>query len=88
MPTNILQSHSRFGPGAPEVLASEIGLRAPRMLTLDQSYFSGSPVVLAPGTIICKLPSGKGRAYPSGTATGAVATSAKVLPVSDPTLIC
>lgn len=85
MPTNMRRETGSFS-GVSTVLASEIGLRSPRMLTLDESYLGGDGFVIKPGSIVCKLGSGLGRVYPAAKATAATTTSSAVLTVDDPTV--
>jgi hypothetical protein len=76
----MVKNTGTFGSRA-NILYSMDNLSAARMVTLDMSYFSGGgqPVVLIPGTVISRLPSGLGRAYPSGKSSSAVPTTARVL---------
>jgi hypothetical protein len=75
MPTNLRQNLGKFESQYPEVLASEIGLRSPRMLTLDKTYFDDSEdIIIPPGSILCQLTSGLGRVLATGKAKAATAT--------------
>lgn len=87
MPTNLLLSNTQF-EGIPDILVSENGLRSPRMLTVDLDYFEtgGDDIIIPPGTILTKLPSGLGRALPNAVATATTATTAKVITVDNPYL--
>jgi len=88
MPSNMIRDTGTFG-GISNVLASEIGLRSPRMITLDLANFTplnGDHVILKPGTVICQLSSGLGRAYPASIATAATTTSQTAVTVADPTV--
>lgn len=68
------------------VLATEQGLRSPRMVTLDLSYIqpdANGQKILKPGTLIAELPTGFGRIYPATLATAATATSSPTLTVAN-----
>jgi hypothetical protein len=88
MPTNLIKNTGHFG-GINSVLASEIGLRAARMLTIDLTQLtplSGQDLILKPGTVIYQMASGLGRAYPASKAIATTATSSKIIKVDNPTL--
>lgn len=88
MPSNLIRNTGTFG-GIDNVLASEIGLRSPRMLSLDLANFTplnGDHVVLKPGTVLCQLASGLGRAYPASKAAATTATSSPTVTVNNPTV--
>lgn len=88
MPTNLIKNTGHF-VGINSVLASEIGLRAARMLTMDMTQFAplaGQNIVLQPGTVICQLASGMGRAYPASKAVATTATTSKIIKVDNPTV--
>jgi hypothetical protein len=88
MPANLIKNTGHF-TGINSVLASEIGLRAARMLTMDMAQFTslaGQDIILKPGTVICQLASGLGRAYPASKAVAATATSSKLVKVDNPTV--
>jgi hypothetical protein len=88
MPTNLIKNTGHF-TGINSVLASEIGLRAARMLTIDLTQLtplSGQDLILKPGTVIYQMTSGLGRAYPASKAIATTATSSKIIKVDNPTL--
>lgn len=71
------------------VLATEQGLRSPRMLTLDLNYVAPNEngvKIIKPGTLIAKLASGYGRPYPAALAIAATATTSPTLTVKDASL--
>lgn len=83
MPTNLLNNID-FGDSLPEVLATEQGLRSPRMLTIDLSYVQPNEngiKILRSGSLIAKLASGYGRVYPAAKAVGATTTGQNILSV-------
>jgi hypothetical protein len=84
MSTNLRKTIGKFETEFPEILASEIGLRSPRMLTLDVEYFDDSTdIIIPPGSILCQLPSGLGRVFATGKATAATAANARVITLGD-----
>jgi hypothetical protein len=88
MPTNLVSTTSYF-EGDVTVLATELGLRSPRMLTLDLSYIApdadGNKILQA-GALLVQLSTGYGRVYPAAKASAATATSSNVLTVPDPSI--
>ena len=90
MPTNLLRSHREFD-SANSVLATEQGMRSPRMATFDNSFISPDPsnpmnLILPAGSIICRLGSGLGRVYPAAVATAATPTTSNTISVADPSI--
>jgi hypothetical protein len=88
MPTNLLSSTNYFGNDV-TVLATELGLRSPRMLTLDLNYIapdSDGNKILQAGALLVQLESGYGRVYPAAKASTPTATSSNVLTVPNPSI--
>lgn len=88
MPTNLVKNTGHF-LGINSVLASEIGLRAARMLTIDptqMTMLSGQDLILKPGTVIYQMANGLGRANPASKAVATTATTSKLIKVDNPTL--
>jgi hypothetical protein len=84
MPTNQFHGRTIFDTDYVEIIATELGLRSPRAITLDTNYVQASATgskIIYPGMILSKLASGLGRVFPASRATAATATSANTLTV-------
>lgn len=88
MPDMFLRT-TTFATNDLNVLATENGIRSPRMRTIDLTTVpldaNGQQVIL-PGSLVIGLPSGYGRIYPAANATAATATSSNILTVKNPAL--
>ena len=93
MPSNVLRQISNFDTGI-SVLATEAGLRSPRMLTIDPNYVPASlPDPLNPplipsrwiksGSFISRLPTGYGRIFPTSRSTSITLTTSNTLTVKN-----
>lgn len=88
MPQNLVRKTGSW-TGINSVLASEIGLRVPRMLTIDLAQMTplnGMDLILNPGTVIYQMANGLGRPNPASKATGTTATTSKIVKVNNPSL--
>jgi hypothetical protein len=95
MPSNVLRNLSSYLGDIPGVLATEAGMRSPRMLTIDLSYVQQSspdPLnqqlaptrILMPGSLISKVTGANyGRIFPASRSTVISLTTANTLTVKN-----
>lgn len=89
MPSNVLVSVANYSQDMPGVLATDLGMRSPRMLTIDLSYLLPGLIapfarLIKPGYLISKTAtSAYGRIFPASRAIAAGLTTAPTLVVKD-----
>jgi len=89
MPTNNYKRNTSFTSTYPIVLASDYGMRSPRMITLDMTTFplngDGSALIL-PGTMIIRQANGLGRALQATRTVLAALSGATTITVRNASL--
>lgn len=89
MPTNLSRKGTKYDQIYPPVLASDYGMRSPRMITLDQATLlpnADGALLVLPGSMIIRQANGLGRVLQGTRTTAAAAAGATQITVRNAAL--